>query len=195
MRDDSERTNGNQTADGADAGAERMCVVTRSGPTVPCANFKAIDSGVLLFEDEKRKRVSGFVPHDELLYVLPAAVLAEDGRTLGGEAEEGFQSELTVLGGLGETYARRLHDAGIDSLAALRDADAATVATAATVAESRARRWRAAANEREAAGRDTASESESDSAASEDESTDDAGTGSGPAASASESSEATDSEG
>jgi predicted flap endonuclease-1-like 5' DNA nuclease len=54
-----------------------MLVFTADGPTVECANFKAIDEGVLLFEDEKRKRVVGFVPHSELRFVLPGDVGVE----------------------------------------------------------------------------------------------------------------------
>ncbi|SFR52078.1 Helix-hairpin-helix domain-containing protein [Halogeometricum limi] len=133
-----------------------MHAVTKSGLTVECANFKAIDGGVLLFRDAKRKDVCGYLPHDELRYVLAddvttgGAELADAGATDAEGGGDEFNSELTVLGGLGETYARRLHDAGIDSLAAIRRADPSTVATAASVAESRAERWVTAAEERSA---------------------------------------------
>lgn len=148
-----------------DAADSEMYAVTKSGLTVECENFKAIEGGVLLFEDTKRKRVSGFVPHGELKYVLPADATTRTGESVWDAAtseddpeapesssptvEDGFRSELTVLGGLGETYAERLHEEGIDSLSAIRRADAARVATAAGVPESRANRWIDAANERD----------------------------------------------
>ncbi|MDS0294157.1 helix-hairpin-helix domain-containing protein [Halogeometricum luteum] len=146
-----------------------MYAVTKSGLTVGCGNFKAIDGGVLLFEDVKRNRVSGFVPSAELKYVLPADATTRAGENVwdAGAADDpgaqgksassspkssdggGFRSELTVLGGLGETYAERLHEEGVDSLSAMRRADAARVAAAAGVSESRAERWIDAANERD----------------------------------------------
>ncbi|MDS0299772.1 helix-hairpin-helix domain-containing protein [Halogeometricum sp. S1BR25-6] len=175
-----------------------MYAVTRSGLTVGCENFKAIDGGVLLFADVKRKRVSGFVPREELKYVLSADATTRTGESVwdaGGREdsevrsvspssaesgsadedesgdEDGFRSELTVLGGLGDTYAERLHGGGIDSLSAMRGADAARVAAAAGVSESRANRWIDAANERDEgasserqANAETSAEDEADTA-------------------------------
>lgn len=142
-----------------------MYAVTNAGLTVGCENFKAIDGGVLLFEDAERKRVSGFVSDAELKYVLSADATTRAGESVWDEAASGdepgersasqsgadgeFRSELTVLGGLGGTYAERLHEDGIDSLSAMRRADAARVAAAAGVSESRANRWIDAANRRD----------------------------------------------
>jgi predicted flap endonuclease-1-like 5' DNA nuclease len=47
-----------------------MRVVLTDGTTIACKNFKAIESGVLLTADRKRKRVVGFVPNRRLRYVL-----------------------------------------------------------------------------------------------------------------------------
>lgn len=141
-----------------------MYAVTNAGLTVGCENFKAMDGGVLLFEDAERKRVSGFVPHAELKYVLSADATTRAGESVWDAAAsddvqeeqsaapsdtDEFRSELTVLGGLGETYAEQLHEDGIDSLSAIRRADAARVASAAGVSESRANRWIDAANRRD----------------------------------------------
>jgi predicted flap endonuclease-1-like 5' DNA nuclease len=48
-----------------------MRVVLTDGTELSCTNFKAIDSGVLLTKDKKRKKVVGFVPHHQLRYVVP----------------------------------------------------------------------------------------------------------------------------
>ncbi|WP_439027149.1 helix-hairpin-helix domain-containing protein [Haloarchaeobius sp. DT45] len=48
-----------------------MKAITKSGVSVPCENFKAIDEGVLLFADEKKKQLVGFVPYEDLQFVLP----------------------------------------------------------------------------------------------------------------------------
>lgn len=62
--------------------AQRLSVHLVNGPTVACGNVKAVEEGVLLFEDPGRERVSGFVPYDELRFVLPADESA------GGETDE-----------------------------------------------------------------------------------------------------------
>jgi hypothetical protein len=54
-----------------------MRVVLTDGTELPCTNFRAIDSGVLLTKDKKRKKVIGFVPHREVKYVVPDDVAAE----------------------------------------------------------------------------------------------------------------------
>jgi predicted flap endonuclease-1-like 5' DNA nuclease len=173
-----------------------MYAVTKSGLTVGCGNFKAIDGGVLLFEDAKRNRVSGFVPSAELKYVLPADATTRAGESVwdagaadaagesGTEGKSasapkssdggGFRSELTVLGGLGETYAERLHEEGVDSLSAMRGADAARVAAAAGVSESRASRWIDAANERDE-GAQTEGQGDAEAAAEASTADDEAG--------------------
>jgi len=48
-----------------------MRVVLTDGSELSCRNFKAIDSGVLLTKDKKRKKVIGFVPNHQLRYVVP----------------------------------------------------------------------------------------------------------------------------
>jgi predicted flap endonuclease-1-like 5' DNA nuclease len=48
-----------------------MRVVLTDGTELECANFKALDSGVLLTKDRKRKKVIGFVPVHQLRYVVP----------------------------------------------------------------------------------------------------------------------------
>ncbi|WP_372911024.1 helix-hairpin-helix domain-containing protein [Salinigranum sp.] len=48
-----------------------MRVVLTDGTEFECANFKALDSGVLLTKDKKRKKVIGFVPIHQLRYVVP----------------------------------------------------------------------------------------------------------------------------
>jgi predicted flap endonuclease-1-like 5' DNA nuclease len=48
-----------------------MKAICKNGFVIDCGNFTAIDGGVLLTEDEKRKRVMGFVPTGELQYVVP----------------------------------------------------------------------------------------------------------------------------
>lgn len=100
------------TDDGTDD--PRLTAVCESGVTVGCENFTAIDSGVLLTADPGRDRVIGFVPHEELRFVVPTAVArrANDGT-----------DDLERLPGMGETYARRLRAAGYGSLADLADAD------------------------------------------------------------------------
>ena len=59
-----------------------MRVVLTDGSELSCRNFKAIDSGVLLTKDKKRKKVVGFVPNHQLRYVLPDDLEP----TVGGEA-------------------------------------------------------------------------------------------------------------
>ncbi|WP_267640511.1 helix-hairpin-helix domain-containing protein [Haloarchaeobius amylolyticus] len=53
-----------------------MKAITKSGVSIPCENFKAIEEGVLLFDDEKRKQLVGFVPHADLQFVVPDDVAA-----------------------------------------------------------------------------------------------------------------------
>lgn len=54
-----------------------MLVVCKDGTTIPCQQFRAIDSGVLLFDDapdgddDESPEATGFVPVTELRYVLP----------------------------------------------------------------------------------------------------------------------------
>jgi predicted flap endonuclease-1-like 5' DNA nuclease len=141
-----------------------MRVVLTDGAELSCTNFKAIDSGVLLTKDKKRKKVIGFVPHDQVRYVAPddhevevaeRAGHAAD-RTLPASAEDGGfatrgvapngdgnvdERDLGHLDGLGSTYADRLRAAGYRNLSDLATADPITVAEAASVAPGRGRQW------------------------------------------------------
>ena len=101
--------------DGTDADDPRLTAVCEGGVTVGCENFTAIDGGVLLTADPGRDRVIGFVPYEELRFVVPAAVAR---RAIDGT------DDLERLPGLAETYARRLRAAGYASMADLAGADA-----------------------------------------------------------------------
>jgi hypothetical protein len=126
----------------------RLTVVCEDGARVGCANFTALDSGVLLTEDLKRNRVVGFVPHDELRYVLPSDVV----RSIDAAEEPSFADELMELPQLGETYAKRLRASGYDSMSGLAAADAETLAEATGAREAVAAKWIDRATERAAEG-------------------------------------------
>lgn len=54
-----------------------MQVVCSDGTTLQCADFEAIDAGVLLYgegEEEDEEKAIGFIPITELRYVLPEGV-------------------------------------------------------------------------------------------------------------------------
>ncbi|RDI72279.1 helix-hairpin-helix domain-containing protein [Halopelagius longus] len=76
--------------DDSTEGAQRLLVHLANGPTVACGNFKAIEEGVLLFEDAERERVIGFVPYGELRFVLPSDA---DVRPAATNAAAGDESE------------------------------------------------------------------------------------------------------
>ncbi|MFC6726849.1 hypothetical protein ACFQE1_21225, partial [Halobium palmae] len=48
-----------------------MLVVCTDGTELRAGSFKAVDSGVILYSDETRDRVMGFVAADEVKYLLP----------------------------------------------------------------------------------------------------------------------------
>ncbi|SEO52500.1 Helix-hairpin-helix domain-containing protein [Halogranum amylolyticum] len=54
-----------------------MKVVLEDGTVIDCGGYKALDTGLVLTEDPKRKHVVGFVPHDRLRFVLPDDALGE----------------------------------------------------------------------------------------------------------------------
>jgi predicted flap endonuclease-1-like 5' DNA nuclease len=60
-----------------------MRAICVDGTEVECGNFKAVDGGVVLTADEKRKTVVGFVPTANLSYILPDDVAAERTATAG----------------------------------------------------------------------------------------------------------------
>lgn len=72
-----------------------MRVVCLDGTAIECTHFRAIDSGVLLFEgdpaddeDGSTEEATGFVPHGQLVYVLPDDVQP-------GTASKGQQRQQT----------------------------------------------------------------------------------------------------
>lgn len=125
--------------DGTDDADARMTVVCKDGTRIGCTNFEAIDGGVLLTEDLKRKRVFGFVPNDELRYVLPTETADRVRRE--GTDDGGFEDPLMRLPGVGSTYAKRLRDAGYGSLDAVAEADSTALADATGANEGRTAEW------------------------------------------------------
>ena len=123
------------TTDGDDA---RLTVVCKDGARIGCTNFEAIDGGVLLTEDLKRKRVFGFVPNDELRYVLPTETADRVRRE---RADDEFEDPLMRLPGVGSTYAKRLRDAGYASVEDLADADPDALAEATGANPRRTTEW------------------------------------------------------
>ncbi|WP_251343874.1 class III poly(R)-hydroxyalkanoic acid synthase subunit PhaC [Haloplanus halophilus] len=77
----------------------------------------------------------------------PDAAVAEDVETTEADVAG---TDLQELDGIGPAYAERLHDAGVDSVEALADADAATLSADSGIDEGRIRRWIDAATERTA---------------------------------------------
>lgn len=60
-----------------------MKVICENGLILDCKGYKAVDSGVILMDDEDRKNVVGFVPSDHLEYVVPEDVFEENRELLG----------------------------------------------------------------------------------------------------------------
>lgn len=62
-----------------------MKVILEDGMAIDCGGYKAIDTGLVLTEDAKRKNVIGFVPRERVQFILPDDVLderrREDGTT------------------------------------------------------------------------------------------------------------------
>ncbi len=132
------------SAEGDTEEETRLTAVCTDGTRLECANFKAIDSGVLLTEDVKRKRVLGFVPNDRLRYVLPTDVVREADEA----SKPTFEDELMELPRLGETYAKRLRSAGYTSMGELAAASTADVVDATGARESVAEEWLEQASKR-----------------------------------------------
>ena len=117
----------------------RLTLVCTDGTTVGCTNFTTTDGGVLLTEDRKRDRVFGFVPNEEVRFVLPTATAERIRRE---EADRGgFDDTLMRLPGVGSTYAERLRAAGYESLDAVAGADPAALADATGANQSRTAEW------------------------------------------------------
>jgi polyhydroxyalkanoate synthase subunit PhaC len=67
---------------------------------------------------------------------------AQDGESEAEDAaSEDGSPDVAVINGIGQTYADRLHDGGIETVDDLRDAEVETVAEIAEISESRAREW------------------------------------------------------
>ena len=66
-----------------------MKAICEDGTEIECANFTAIDSGVLLTKDRKRDKVIGFVPNEGLRYVVPEEASTEHRRDIEGRTSEG----------------------------------------------------------------------------------------------------------
>ena len=69
-----------------------MKVICVDGSMIECEQFRALDEGVLLFdnppeedEEEGRLDAAGFIPHSSLRYVLPDSAFSE-------QSEQGEQS-------------------------------------------------------------------------------------------------------
>ncbi|WP_459190721.1 hypothetical protein [Halosimplex sp. J119] len=74
-----------------------MQVVCKDGTTIQCSDFEAVDSGVLLYQDQRRemrseededeeaeeRRATGFVPVTELKFVLPDEMVGTGGQQMG----------------------------------------------------------------------------------------------------------------
>lgn len=204
-------------------GGTQMKVFLEDGMAIDCGGYKAVDTGIVLTEDPKRKNVIGFVPQERVKFILPDDVLDERQRADGTtefvyvpdderqqridelearvaeleaeranakarvaeveaqladlEAERAAEVEpedLTVIDGIGPTYAERLEVAGITTFAALRSATVAEVVEAADVSEERAEDWIEATRKpgassatAETAATESEAETEGESAASE----------------------------
>jgi hypothetical protein len=119
----------------------RLTVVCTDGTEIGCENFTAKEGGVLLTEDLKRNRVFGFVPNDEVRFVLPSETAARLVEESGREGEREDEEGLEVIPGVGATYAERLRSAGYDSVADVADADPATLAEESGAREAETREW------------------------------------------------------
>jgi|GEM_PF-6418813 len=56
-----------------------MKAICTDETVIDCANFKAVDSGVVLTADEEREEVIGFVPRERLVYLLPDELARQRG--------------------------------------------------------------------------------------------------------------------
>lgn len=56
-----------------------MYIICTDGTTIECHSFRAIDTGVLLFDedDEEQANAIGFVPMASLQYVLPDEIVEQ----------------------------------------------------------------------------------------------------------------------
>lgn len=73
-----------------------MKVVLTDGTELSCRNFKAIESGVLLTRDKKRKKVVGFVPTHQLRYVVRDDVEPVSPADVDAETTDEPSGELSI---------------------------------------------------------------------------------------------------
>jgi hypothetical protein len=73
-----------------------MIAFCEDGMTVQCEGYKSIKKGVVLFRDEDRDEVIGFISHDELKYIVPDQAYPHAVQANGDETEEGEEGEITV---------------------------------------------------------------------------------------------------
>lgn len=94
-----------------------MKAICADGTEIECENFKAIDSGVLLTKDRKRNEVIGFVPNDDLRYVVPEDVETEHERDIEARREGHEHTE----GDRQPSDRERGHEREREGIAALRE--------------------------------------------------------------------------
>ncbi|MDG5776548.1 hypothetical protein VB773_22805 [Haloarculaceae archaeon H-GB2-1] len=56
-----------------------MLAILTDGYTIQVGDFKAVRGGVVLFEDEGRENVKGYIPSQQLMYVLTDEMARERG--------------------------------------------------------------------------------------------------------------------
>jgi hypothetical protein len=74
-----------------------VIALCKDGLTLSCESYKSIEDGVVLCADEDREDVVGFVPHDELKYIVPEEALrraldADEGTTTDDEYSVSYES-------------------------------------------------------------------------------------------------------
>lgn len=97
-------------------------VVCKDGTTIQCQHFRAIDSGVLLFEesddsqaeseDEAEREATGFVPITELRFVLPDEAMQRAGAHRPEQAERGGRGQA-MPGGQAQPPRQRPQQGGM----------------------------------------------------------------------------------
>lgn len=89
-----------------------MKAVCVDGTEVECRNFKAVDGGVVLTADRKRKTVIGFVPTPDLSYILPDDV--NPAQPPVAAVDEAVSTDASGDDGVGLSAAGRDEDTGVD---------------------------------------------------------------------------------
>lgn len=145
-----------------------MTVYLSNDISFECAGFRALEGGVLLFEGAEQHVVNGFIPYDELRFILPDEVAVQYEDALAAErAEDELEDELMRIPGVGTTYASRLRDAGVDSLAAVASAEPPELVEATGARESQVVEWIRQAADLQPAAAGNENETTDDAAASD----------------------------